>query len=83
MRMESVACEAARRLVVISFSGHSRGRLSRARPWMVLASLRVLSVGSLRRYDSRASVGQWPNGVRSRSVCAWAMYPLSVSLFMV
>ncbi len=47
---------------------------------MVLASLSIRSVGSLSGLDSRASVGQWPNWVSRRSVCAWARYPLSVSL---
>ena len=63
VRMGSVACEAAQRLVEISFSIYSRGRLSRARPWMVLASLKALSVGSLSGFDSSASVGQWPSWV--------------------
>jgi hypothetical protein len=57
MRMEYVACEAARRLVAISFWRYSGGRLSRARPLMELASLKVRSVGSLRGFNSRASVG--------------------------
>ena len=70
IRMESVACEADLKLDAISFSRYSRGRLSRARPRMVLASLRVRSVGSLSGFDSRASVGQCPNWVRSRRVCA-------------
>ena len=83
MRMEYVARGATRRLVAISFSRYSGGRFSRARPLIELASLKVRSVGSLSGLDSRASVGQWPSQVRSRRMCAWAMYPLSVSLFMV
>jgi hypothetical protein len=82
MRMVSVACEAARRLVAISFSRCSAGRLSMARPWMVLASLKIQSVGSLSGFDSRASAGHWPNWFSSRSVCAQIKYPLSVSLFI-
>ena len=50
---------------------------------MELASRRVRSVGSLRELDSRSFVGQCPNRVRSRRMCAWDRYPLSVSLFMV
>ena len=50
---------------------------------MELVSLKMRSVGSLRGLDSRASVGQCPDWVRSRRICAWARYPLSVSLFMV
>jgi len=78
-----MVCEATRRQIGISFSRYSGGKLSRARPRIELASLKILSVGSLRGLESRASVGQWPNWVRSRRVCAWAMYPLSVSLFVV
>jgi hypothetical protein len=68
--MVSLACEAARRLVAILLSRRSGGRLSMARPWMVLASLRIRSVESLSEFGSRASAGQWPNWVSSRSVCA-------------
>lgn len=82
-RIVSVASEAARSPAAISFSMWSGGRLSRARPGTVLASLSILSVGSLSGFDSMASVGQWPNWDSRRSVCAWARYPLSVSLFMV
>ena len=57
MRMVSKTCEAAKRLVAILFSRCSGDRLSMARPWMVLASLKIQSVGSLGEFDSRASVG--------------------------
>ena len=42
---------------------------------MELASLELRSVGSLRGFDSRASVGQCSNWIRRRRVCAWARYP--------
>jgi hypothetical protein len=58
MRMLSVACEAARRLVAISFSRCSGGSLSITRPCMALASLNIRSVESLSGFDSRTSVGQ-------------------------
>ena len=49
---------------------------------MLLASLRIRSVGSLSGLDSIASHGQWLNCDRRRWACAWAVNPLSESLFM-
>jgi hypothetical protein len=50
---------------------------------MVLATLKIRSAGSLSGFDSRASLGQWPNWVSSHCKCAWARYSLFVSLFIV
>ena len=51
-------------------------------PDMVLASLRMHIVGSLRGFDSSASCGQWLLCDSRRWAWAWAVNPLSVSLFM-
>ena len=50
---------------------------------MMLASLKIKSVRSLSGFDSKAFVGQWPNWVCRVCACAWARYPLYVSLFIV
>jgi hypothetical protein len=69
-------------LVVISLSRQRDCRRSNSNPSKVLASLRMRSVGCLRGLDSSASCGQWLNYVRRRWTWAWAMNPLSVSLFI-
>jgi hypothetical protein len=78
-----MACEASRMDVAISCSFIRGGRLSRCRFFMVLARRSTRSVGSLSGLDSKASVGQWLNCVRSLWVWEYVRYPLSVSLFML
>ncbi len=68
-RVSSVACEAIRMVVAMALSQVRGGRLSRCRFVIVLAMRSTLSVGSLSRLDSSASVGEWLNCVRSR--CVW------------
>jgi hypothetical protein len=55
-----VACDAAVRMFVISFSWDSGGRLCSSRPLMELSSRRMRSVGNFRGFDSKASVDQCP-----------------------
>ena len=57
------------------------GRLSNPRPGIVLACLRMRSVGIFRGLDSNASSGQWSNRDMSRLTWAWAVKPLSEYLF--
>ena len=81
-RMLSTSIETSLMLVVMSLSWWRGGRPSNSRPGMWLASLRMRSVGSLSGLDSSASHGQWLNCDRMRWACAWAVNPLSESLFM-
>ena len=59
------------------------GRPSNSNPGMVLASLSMRRVGSLSGFDSSASHGQWLNCDKRRWAWAWAVNPLSESLFMI
>ena len=59
-----------------------RGRRSYYSPGLLLACLRMRSVGSLRGVDSSASCGQWLNRVSRRWRWAWAPNLLSGSLFI-
>ena len=57
-RVLSKALDGSRMLVATSFSWWSDGKRSNSSPGMVLASLSMRSVGSLRGLDSSASCGQ-------------------------
>ena len=81
-RLLSTSADASLMLVVMSLSWWRGGRQSYSSPGMWLASLRMRSVGSLMVLDSIASRGQWLNCDRRLWTWAWAVNPLSVSLFM-
>ena len=81
-RILSKSSEASLMLVVIWLSWWRDGRPSNSNPGMLLASLRIRSVGSLSWFVSSASHGQWLNCVMRRCAWACAVNPLSESLFM-
>ena len=80
-RMLSAFVNASRVLVVMALSWQRGGRPSNSSPGMRLASLSMRSVGSFSGLDSSASLGQWLNCDRRRWTWAWAVNPLSESLF--
>ena len=81
-RVMSTSIDASRMLVVMSFSWWRCGRRLYSSPGLWLASLSMRSIGSLRGLDSSASRGQWSNWDRRRWTWAWAVNPLSMSLFI-
>ena len=81
-RALSVALEASRMLVAMVLSWWRGGRRSYSSPGLLLVSLRMRSVGSLRGLDSNASWGQWLNWASRRWTWAWAVNHFSVSLFI-
>ena len=81
-RVLATAVEAFRMLVVMSLSWWRGCRQSYSSLGIWLASLRMRSVGSLSGLDSIASRGQWLNCDRRRWIWAWAVNPLSESLFI-
>jgi hypothetical protein len=78
----STALDAYRTLVAMALSWCRDSRRSNSSPDMLLASLRMRRVGSLRGLDSSASCGQWLNRDSRRWTWAWFVNPRSVSLFM-
>ena len=81
-RVLSTSVDAFLMLVVMALSWWRGGRPSYSSLGMGLASLRMRSVGSLSGLGYSASRGQWLNCDWRRWTWAWAVNPLSVSLFM-
>jgi len=81
--LTSTALDASRMLVEISLSWWRGGRRSYSSPDIVEESLRMRSVGSLRGLDSSTSCGHWFYWDSRRWLWAWAVNPISVSLFMI
>ena len=81
-RVLSTSVDASLMLVVMALPWRRGDRPSYSSLDMWFASLRMRSVWSLSGLDSSASRGQWLNRDRRRWTWAWAVNPLSVSLFM-